>query len=79
MRKELELRHPDFKFYPDKENGEVSCQWKPLVKVEPAQGGEPPKLALALANLHLFKIDKGAVVDAVRSFYGKASATEWSV
>eukprot|EP00959_Pyramimonas_sp_CCMP1952_P288245 6027282-Pyramimonas_sp.AAC.1 len=44
VRRELELHYGHLRFYSDKDKGEISCQWEPLVHVEPQAGEAPPKL-----------------------------------
>lgn len=38
VRRELELHYNHLRFYSDKEKGEVSCQWRLLVHMEPSVG-----------------------------------------
>ncbi|CAK0888071.1 unnamed protein product, partial [Prorocentrum cordatum] len=73
VRRELELHYGHLRFYSDKDKGEISCQWKPLVHVEPQAGEAPPKLSFCLANLNALGIDKTKILDGVMAGFKSAS------
>ncbi|CAK0872844.1 unnamed protein product [Prorocentrum cordatum] len=79
IRRELELHYPSLKYYSDKLIGEVSTQWKPLVRVEPLPGDVLPRFEFALENLRAFSIDKETILSGVKANYRQQSDAQWSV
>ncbi|CAK0862727.1 unnamed protein product, partial [Prorocentrum cordatum] len=79
VRRELELHYPSLKFFSDKTKGEVSTQWKPLVRVEPLPGDALPRFEFAMENLRAFSIDKDTILSGVKANYRQQSDTQWSI
>eukprot|EP00959_Pyramimonas_sp_CCMP1952_P464341 9486425-Pyramimonas_sp.AAC.1 len=70
---------PGLKLFSDTIKGEISCQWKPLVRLVPQPGDTPPQLSFANANLESFGI---AVPDLRRQLlaaFVQENAVQWSV
>eukprot|EP00959_Pyramimonas_sp_CCMP1952_P380153 7964111-Pyramimonas_sp.AAC.1 len=76
IRRILERSHGDLRFFTDTQKGEISSQWKALVKVTFQHGDAVPCVEYSTANLQHLGIDKDALVAATNAEFNAAGAVE---
>ncbi|CAK0827585.1 unnamed protein product, partial [Prorocentrum cordatum] len=59
--------------------GDISCQWKQLVRVDPQQGDAPLVLSFVMANVREFNLDKQGIVAGVKAPRTGSVKAEWSL
>ena len=70
---------PELKIYAGKSKCEISCQWKPMVRLVPQPGDLPPVLSFATENITNFGISMQDLRSKLAAAFEAENAVQWSV
>ncbi|CAK0871117.1 unnamed protein product [Prorocentrum cordatum] len=77
IRREVEQIHGEHRVFANKERGELSAQWKPILRVEPVQN-DRPNIEWAMDHVMSLGIDRQRIEAAIEPFLQGPAPVLWS-